>query len=95
MLTRPRLKPPYYESRGHHRTLTYRPDHHEFKRVYTFPGGDVIEIENVVKASVSRHGNHQLVTADGAVHVIPWGWICLTFPESAKVTPEEVKAEGE
>lgn len=63
--------------------------------MYLFPGGDRIEIENVIEARASRHGNHQLTTSDGAVHVIPWGWICLTFPTEAKVVPVEVAARGE
>lgn len=90
------MKTPDYESMGGHRKLTYiTKDKPETKRVYIFPSGDRIEIENVIEARASRHGNHNLTTSDGTVHVIPWGWICLTFPAEAKVTPKEVTERGE
>lgn len=89
------MKPPTYETSGGHRKLTYVPPVPERSRVYLFPGGDRIEIEGVVRAQASRHGNHQLTTLDGTVHVIPWGWISLSFPVEAQATPQEVASRGE
>lgn len=89
------MKTPEYESSGHHRKLTYKMKTPEKKRVYLFPGGDRVEIENVIESRASRHGNHQLTTSDGTVVVIPWGWISLTFPAEARVTPSEVAERGE
>ena len=88
------MKKADYEHAGNHRRLTYvTREKPEKKRVYLFPGGDTVTIENVVEAKASRHGNHQLTTTTGEVHVIPWGWICLTFPAEAQVVPEEVKPD--
>jgi len=83
------MREPTYEHAGRHRALTFdtrsKP---ESRRVYTFPGGDKIVVEDVIECRVSRHGNHKLVTLDGTVHVVPWGWICVSYPLEANVTPE-------
>lgn len=86
-----KFRRPYYEFSGEHRTLTYRPSTAESKRSYTFPGGDVIEIDDVISARVSRHGNHEIDTAAGMTIIIPWGWISLAFPTASKTTPDECK----
>jgi hypothetical protein len=80
-----------YEASGQHRKLTYDcTKTPETKRVYLFPGGDRIEIEGVVIARASRHGNHSLTLADGTVTVVAWGWLTLTFPGASQVAPKEV-----
>ncbi len=89
------MKTPTYESSGHERRLTFVMATPETKRVYLFPGGDRIEIENVIETRASRHGNHQLVTSDGTNVVVRDGWLTLTFPSEAKTTPQEVVARGE
>lgn len=89
------MKTPDYETSGCHRSLTFRPSPTESKRVYLFPGGDRIEIEGVIEARVSPHGNHQLTTVDGTVHVISWGWLSLSLPAESRVTPKEVIERGE
>lgn len=90
------MKTPDYEFSGQHRKLTYdckaKP---ETKRVYIFPGGDRIEVEGVVVARASRHGNHSLTLVDGTVTVVSWGWLTLTFPAESSVTPKEVAERGE
>jgi hypothetical protein len=80
-----------FEAGGKHRSLTFDlPEGTvEEKRVYTFPGGDLVEIEGVVSTFASRHGNHSCTTKDGMTHIIPWGWICLTIPTGFKVLPNE------
>ena len=86
------MKAPDFESSGLHRRLTFdlvdRPEAH---RVYLFPGGDKITLAGVVGVKVSKHGGHMVETMDGTVHVIPWGWISLSFPAEASVCPEEEK----
>lgn len=89
------MKTPNYESIGRERKLTYLCKTPETKRVYIFPDGDCIEVENVIEARASRHGNHQLTTADGTTVVVRDGWLTLTFPTEAKVAPQEVVERGE
>ena len=89
------MKTPDYEFSGRERKLTYLMTTPEAKRVYLFPGGDRIEIENVIEARASRHGNHQLTTLDGTVVIVRDGWLTLTFPTPSKVTPKEVLERGE
>jgi hypothetical protein len=44
-------------------------------REYTFPGGDMIRIENICELNVSSSGTHRLKTSDNDLHIIPVGWI--------------------
>ncbi len=87
--SRKQMNLPSYEYCGDQRKLTFDLDTEEDKRVYLFPGGDKVEIEGVTECQVSRHGNHQLKTGAGVVHIVPWGWICLTIPSESNVTPKE------
>lgn len=90
------MKTPDYEFSGQHRKLTYDcTKTPETKRVYLFPGGDRIEIEGVVIARASRHGNHSLTLVDGTVTVVAWGWLTLTLPGESQVAPKEVIERGE
>lgn len=50
----------------------------EVFRSYTFPGGDVIRIDNPLKLSVST-GGHRLFDENGQSHYIPKGWIHLCW----------------
>ena len=47
----------------------------EAKRTYIFPGGDKVELLNVVELVVRESGTHRIKTADKKLHVIPTGWI--------------------
>lgn len=88
-----KIKRPFFEAGGKYRALNFKlsKERPEAKRVYTFPGGDVIELENVIEVEASRHGNHAVKTTDGMTHIVPSGWLCLTFPTEARVAPEQEK----
>jgi len=47
-------------------------------RVYTFPGGDTVKINNPQQLSVSENG-HRLFDAQGVSHYIPMTWIHLEW----------------
>lgn len=44
-------------------------------REYTFPGGEVVRVEDVSKVAVSESGTHRLETVSGRKHIVPSGWI--------------------
>ena len=47
----------------------------EMWREYTFPGGEKVKIENVVRVSISESGTHRLETKTGRKHIVPAGWV--------------------
>lgn len=49
--------------------------HPEKTRVYTYPGGDRVELKEVTGVAVSASGNHRVETADGHLHVVAPGWL--------------------
>lgn len=51
----------------------------EQNRTYTFPGGSVITLNDVVSINVSKSGTHRINTKDGKKHIIPSGWIHIEF----------------
>jgi hypothetical protein len=51
----------------------------ESVREYTFPGGDVVRIEDVARIAVSDSGTHRIETKNGQKHIVPTGWIHITF----------------
>lgn len=76
-----------YENQGDQLALTYSTEDEE-TRVYTFPGGDAVEIKGASEVRVSRHGHHLISTRRGIRHVVPRGWICMTIDGPA-ATPEQ------
>ena len=48
-------------------------------RTYTFPGDELVTLDNVVRIAVSASGNHRLETADGVKHIVPAGWLHIAF----------------
>ena len=58
----------------------------EQKRVYHFPGGETVILENVTELKVSASGNHRLKTADKKLHVIPTGWLHIEIYDEAEWT---------
>jgi hypothetical protein len=48
-------------------------------REYTFPGGDVVRIEDVARIAVSDSGTHRIETKNGQKHIVPTGWIHIMF----------------
>jgi hypothetical protein len=51
----------------------------ERTRIYTFPGGDKVVLEDVVGIYVSRSGNHRIETKDGLKHIVPKGWLHISL----------------
>ncbi len=49
----------------------------EKRRVYHFPGGDTLALENVVALCVRPSGNHRLETADGRRWIVAAGWLAV------------------
>ena len=53
-------------------------------RQYTFPGGNVVTIEDVIELSISSTGNHRLRTEDGRLHLVPKGWLHIEIMTESK-----------
>lgn len=47
----------------------------ETYRIYTFPGGETVELTFVTHFLARESGTHRLRTANGKLHIIPPGWI--------------------
>jgi len=47
----------------------------EKSRTYTFPGGELVRLENVTHFLARDSGTHRLKTADGKLHIVPVGWL--------------------
>jgi hypothetical protein len=47
----------------------------ERTRIYTFPGGETVKLENVTHFLARDSGSHRVGTADGLLHIIPAGWL--------------------
>ena len=50
---------------------------HEKYRVYRFPDGNHIQIDNPLLLNVSSSGGHRILDANDISHYIPSGWIHL------------------
>lgn len=48
-------------------------------RVYIFPGGDSIRINEPLKLHVSPFGGHRVFANDGCSYYVPKGWIGLRW----------------
>lgn len=48
-------------------------------RVYEFPGGCAIRLNEPTHLHVSDSGGHRVLTADGVSHYIPKGWLHLSW----------------
>lgn len=46
-------------------------------RVYEFPGGEQVRIDNPTHLNVSKSGGHRILDAQGISHYIPPTWIHL------------------
>jgi len=46
----------------------------EKTRVYSFPNGETVSLENVTHFAVSKSGTHRLKTGDGKMRIVPVGW---------------------
>lgn len=52
----------------------------EKTRIYTFPGGDILTLQNVTELIISDSGTHR-VKANGKLHIIPNRWIHIEIDE--------------
>ena len=50
----------------------------ESKRVYRFPKGEFVEINEPQLLIITENG-HRLLSKDGVSHYIPYGWIELSW----------------
>lgn len=53
----------------------------EKSRKYTFPGGDIVELNEVTELAFGSSGTHRIKTADKKLHIIPKGWIHVEIDE--------------
>jgi len=53
-------------------------DHEKF-RVYQFPNGEYVHVNNPVLLNVSASGGHRILDAEDTSHYIPSGWIHLCW----------------
>lgn len=51
----------------------------EVSRIYVFPGGDQLVVENPVQLRVTASGHQRLVDADGNSYIIAPGWLYIRF----------------
>lgn len=51
----------------------------ERQRTYTFPGGESVTLHNVTHFLARESGTHRLKTADGRLHIVPTGWLCISI----------------
>lgn len=49
----------------------------ETRRVYLFPGGTAIKVDNVTRICVRPSGGHRLETSDGRKFIIAPGWLAI------------------
>ena len=47
----------------------------EKTRLYVFPNNQKIRIDYIRELKVSDSGNHRIITLDGKLHIIPFGWL--------------------
>jgi len=47
----------------------------EATRLYVFPNNQKIRVDKVRELKVSDSGNHRLITENGNLHIIPFGWL--------------------
>jgi hypothetical protein len=87
------MKPAQYASAGTHRRLSFNGPVPETKRVYLFPGGDTVTLENATRTEVSAHGNHMNFHGE-TITVVPFGWLALSYPAASNDAPLQAKAEG-
>lgn len=53
----------------------------EKTRIYTFPGGDTLTLQDITEIIVSNSGTHR-IKANGKLHIIPKTWIHIEIDES-------------
>jgi hypothetical protein len=51
----------------------------ERSRVYTFPGGETVRLENVTHFLARESGTHRLKTGDGMLHIVRSGWLHIAI----------------
>lgn len=59
--------------------LTFKDISSEESRVYRFPDGSSITINEPIKINVSKSGGHRVLDKSGTSHYIPKGWNHLSW----------------
>jgi len=54
----------------------------EKQRIYYFPGGDKVVLNEVIELLVRESGTHRIKTADKKLHIIPNNWIHIEIDDS-------------
>ena len=49
----------------------------EKTRIYRFPNGEWIEVEDVQELEVSSSGGHRITTKTGKMYYIPFKWLAI------------------
>lgn len=44
-------------------------------RVYHYPNGYAVRVDNPVRMHIAENGDHRILTSDGRAHVIAYGWV--------------------
>ena len=61
------------------KNLEWKNIEHEIYRVYYFPDGSEVRIDNPVLLNVSNSGGHRIVDSYDVSHYIPSGWIHIIW----------------
>lgn len=54
----------------------------EKQRIYYFPGGDKVVLNDIIELVVRESGTHRIKTADNKLHIIPDTWIHIEINAS-------------
>lgn len=55
----------------------------EKNRIYTFPNGEKVALQDVTHFLARESGTHRLKTADGKLHIVPVGWMHIEIDAAA------------
>lgn len=55
--------------------LAFREIGGELFRVYHYPNGYAVRLDNPVRLSVAENGDHRILTGDGRAHLLAYGWV--------------------
>lgn len=51
----------------------------ETSRTYFFPNGNTFVIADAVKCLINKKNTHQLLTKQGEVYIVPYGWLAMKY----------------
>lgn len=53
-------------------------------RIYHFPGGDKVELTNLIELIVRDSGNHRIKMADKKLHIVPTDWLHIEIEDEGE-----------